>query len=233
MILRVNQGYSGRTHVTNHNSDWRNCKYTAPLQMDMLQEITISNVIGKYANPFITIAKGFGSYQILKYRYVKIPVQMGVTEEITRFKVIGQATNQFIHVAEDFIQYPVLECGYVAIPVQMDVTEEITRSKVIGMPINPFACIAEDFVLFIRRYSDYFTVSTRSVATQAEQYLCGLMQSDKRNMERMEEVVPDSNEQSFQNFISNSPWDACAILQHICRDADSLFGGDPDICRNH
>jgi SRSO17 transposase len=112
----------------------------------------------------------------------------------------------------------------------MAITQEITRSKVIGQSINPFISIAEDFVSFIGRYSDYFTVSTRSVTTQAEQYLCGLMQSDKRNMERMAEVVPDSDEQSFQNFISNSPWSARAILNQIGIDADSLFGGDPDTC---
>jgi hypothetical protein len=198
--------------------------------MVMPQEITISNVIGQAANPFICITDGFGSYQVLKYRYVRIPVQMDVTEEITRSKVIGQATNPFIHVAEDFIPYLVLECRYVAIPVQMDVTEEITGSNVIGQPINPFISIAEDFVSFIGRYSDYFTVNTRSVAATAEQYLHGLMQSDKRNMERMAEVVPDSDEQSFQNFISNSSWDARAILNQIGMGADSLFGGDPDIC---
>ena len=115
----MNQGYSERIHVTNHNSEWRGCIYIPPSQMTIIPEIT--------------------------------------------------------------------------------------RSKVIGQSINPFISIAEDFVSFIGRYSDYFTVTTRSVAETAEQYLCGLMQSDKRNMERMAEVVPDSDEQSFQNFISNSP----------------------------
>ena len=90
-------------------------------------------------------------------------------------------------------------CTY-TVPLQMVITQEITRSKVIGQPINPFIGIAEDFVCFIGRYSDYFTVSTRSVATQAEHYFCGLMQSDKRNMEQMAEVVPDSDEQSFQKL---------------------------------
>jgi SRSO17 transposase len=155
---------------------------------------------------------------------------MAITPEITISKVIGQATNPYIHVAEDFMSYQGLEDRYAIIPVQMDVTPEITRYNVIGQHSNPFVGIADDFVSFIGRYSDYFTVSTRSVATQAEQYLYGLMQSDKRNMERMAEVVPDSDEQSFQNFISNSPWNARAILNRIGIDADSLFGGDPDTC---
>jgi len=144
MIPKMNRGYSERIHVTNHNSEWRDC-------------------------------------------ICVVPSQMAITPEITRYKVIGQ-------------------------------------------PINPFISIAEDFVSFIGRYSDYFTVSTRSVATTAGQYLCGLMQSDKRNMERMVEAVPDSDEQSLQNFISNSPWDARAILNQVGIDADSLFGGDLDTC---
>jgi SRSO17 transposase len=155
---------------------------------------------------------------------------MVITQEITISNVIGQAPNPFIRVADVFMPYQVVAYRYVKIPVHADVTEEITISDVIGLPINPFVGIAEDFVSFTGRYSDYFTVSTRSVATQAEQYLCGLMQSDKRNMERMAEVVPDSDEQSFQNFISNSPWDPRAILNQIGMDVDSLFGGDPDTC---
>jgi len=50
-------------------------------------------------------------------------------------------------------------------------------------------------------------------------------------MERMVEVVPDSDEHSFQNFISNSPWHAYAILNRIGISADSLFGGDPNTGR--
>ena len=144
-----------------------------------------------------------------------IPSQMAITPEITISKVIGQATNPFIHVAEDFVSYHRLECRYAITPVQMDVAPEITRHNVIDQHSNPFIDIAEDFASFIGRYSDYFMVRTRYVATQAEQYLYGLMQSDKRNMERMAEVVPDSDEQSFQNFISNYPWNARAILNRV------------------
>ena len=107
---------------------------------------------------------------------------------------------------------------------------EILRSKEIGQATNPLIVIADYFVSFIGRYHDHFKVSTRLVVTQAEQYLCGLMQSDKRNMERMAEVVPDSNEQSFQNFISNSQWSSSATLDHIGIDAYSLFGDDPETC---
>jgi len=117
-----------------------------------------------------------------------------------------------------------------AAPVDITKIPEITRSKEIGQATNPFIGIADDFVYFIGRYHDHFTVRTGSVATQAEQYLCGLMQSDNMNMERMAEVVPDSNEQSFQNFISNSQWSSSATLDQISIDADSLFGDDLETC---
>ena len=180
MISKMNPGYLERIHLTNHNPEWRNCRYVTPLQMV-------------------------------------------ITPEIARYKSVREATNPFIRVSEDFVLYQVLEYRYVKIPVHRDVTEEITRSKVIGTPINPFISIAEDFVSFIGRYRNYFIVTTRSVAKQAEQYLCGLMQSEKRNMERMAEVVPDSDEQSFQNFISNSPWSARAILNQVGIDERFTF----------
>ena len=72
-------------------------------------------------------------------------------------------------------------CTYI-VPSQMVITPEITISKVIGQPTNPFVGIADDFVLFIRRYSDYFTISTKSVAATVEQYLHGLVQSNKRTL---------------------------------------------------
>jgi SRSO17 transposase len=34
-------------------------------------------------------------------------------------------------------------------------------------------------------------------------------------MERMEQAVPDTNEQALQHFISNSPWDAEAVMRQV------------------
>lgn len=49
-------------------------------------------------------------------------------------------------------------------------------------------------------------------------------------MERMIEVVPDSDWQSMQNFISISPWDAFSLMDQIATDANALIGGDADTC---
>jgi SRSO17 transposase len=56
------------------------------------------------------------------------------------------------------------------------------------------------------------------------------MRAKKRNMERMAEAVPDSDDQALQHFISNSPWDESALLDQIAMDVDSILGGDADSC---
>jgi SRSO17 transposase len=90
--------------------------------------------------------------------------------------------------------------------------------------------VANDFLVFHDRYHQFFQVHKKSVAYQSQQYLCGLMQAVKKNMERMTEVVPDSNWQSIQNFISHSPWDSGALLDQIAIDANALIGGNADSC---
>jgi SRSO17 transposase len=90
--------------------------------------------------------------------------------------------------------------------------------------------IAKQFVIFIERYSNKFVTRTGSVAVQAKQYLCGLMQANTKNMERMAEVVPDTDEQVLQHFLTNSPWDSRGVLNQIAHDVDTLFGDSPDTC---
>jgi SRSO17 transposase len=49
-------------------------------------------------------------------------------------------------------------------------------------------------------------------------------------MERMAEVVPDSDDQSLQHFLTHSSWDENAVVDQIAHDADQLIGGQPDSC---
>jgi SRSO17 transposase len=56
------------------------------------------------------------------------------------------------------------------------------------------------------------------------------MQADNKNMERMVEVVPDSDWQSLQNFLSYSPWSGKGLLDQLARDANHLIGGNADSC---
>lgn len=54
------------------------------------------------------------------------------------------------------------------------------------------------------------------------------MQADRKNMQRMEEIVPESNEQALQHFLSNSPWDHRAVLDQVALDVDAELGGGDD-----
>ena len=42
-------------------------------------------------------------------------------------------------------------------------------------------------------------------------------------MERMAERVPDTDEQSLQHFLSNSPWDERPVVDQVAQNADAIF----------
>lgn len=90
--------------------------------------------------------------------------------------------------------------------------------------------LADEFIAFHEQYHNLFRLKTKTVSLQAQQYLCGLMQASKKNMERIVEAVPDSDWQSLQNFISYSPWDATSLMTQIAADVNALIGGDRDSC---
>jgi len=50
------------------------------------------------------------------------------------------------------------------------------------------------------------------------------MQARRKNMERMAEVVPESDEQSLQHFISNVQWDTQAVMNQVAHNASELLG---------
>jgi SRSO17 transposase len=54
-----------------------------------------------------------------------------------------------------------------------------------------------------------------------------LAQAERKNMERMAESVPDTDEQALHHFLSNSPWDADGVVGHVAERAnDVLEKGD-------
>jgi len=56
------------------------------------------------------------------------------------------------------------------------------------------------------------------------------MQAQKKNMERMVEVVDGSEYQSLHHFVSESTWDANAVLDQVALQADAALGGCVDSC---
>jgi SRSO17 transposase len=86
------------------------------------------------------------------------------------------------------------------------------------------------FQNFSKRFATHFQRWTRSALPQAQKYLQGLMQAGRKNIERMEEVVPDSDYDSLQHFVSDSEWDARAVLDQVAVEADRHLGGAADSC---
>jgi SRSO17 transposase len=54
------------------------------------------------------------------------------------------------------------------------------------------------------------------------------VQAVRKNIERMTEVVTDSDYQSLQHFVTHSPWDSRPVMDQVAMDADRLLGGSPD-----
>jgi len=88
--------------------------------------------------------------------------------------------------------------------------------------------IATYFVYFIESYAHHFEHPTGSSFSQAQTYLCGLIQAEKKNIERMIEVVPESEYESEQHFISNSPWSYRSVLDQVAQDSHKVMENDQD-----
>jgi len=81
---------------------------------------------------------------------------------------------------------------------------------------------------FHARFHPFFITRTRDAFEVAGLYLRGLIQSEKRNMERMAEVVPGADDQAYGHFMTVSPWSATALSDQIVHDADEALGGSED-----
>lgn len=80
---------------------------------------------------------------------------------------------------------------------------------------------------FVVNFSGFFKTRSSFNDHNARCYLAGLMQGrhGAKNIERMEEIVPDFNYEDIQNFITDSPWDFRPLMDEIALQADGLLGG--------
>jgi SRSO17 transposase len=78
-------------------------------------------------------------------------------------------------------------------------------------------------------FSPFFKSYRHNVSDRAAQYIQGLMQeSPRKNCERMAEVVPQSDDQALQQFISDSKWDADAVMDAVALRAAEVLGNGPE-----
>jgi SRSO17 transposase len=81
---------------------------------------------------------------------------------------------------------------------------------------------------FHSRFHTHFQGRTRSVVVATGEYLKGLMQAERKNMERMEETVKDGDEQRLQHMLTSSAWDHRAVLDQVAMEADARLGGSAE-----
>lgn len=81
---------------------------------------------------------------------------------------------------------------------------------------------------FCGRFGGHFRQRTRTVETAAQQYGQGLIQTETKNMERMEEVVPEADHQVLQHMLSESAWSERAVLDQVAQEASQRLGNDED-----
>ena len=90
------------------------------------------------------------------------------------------------------------------------------------------AGIGQRFLDFCDRFGGHFRQRTRTVETAARHYVRGLLQAETKNMERMEEAIPDADHQALQHMLSESAWSERAVLDHVAQEANRLLGGHAD-----
>jgi SRSO17 transposase len=85
--------------------------------------------------------------------------------------------------------------------------------------------LSQELATFILEYQDVLKSKTYRYTAKAHQYLCGLFQAEKRNIEKICEKVVDSEMQNLNHFISESPWEWEPVIARIGEDTSRLFAG--------
>jgi SRSO17 transposase len=86
--------------------------------------------------------------------------------------------------------------------------------------------IAQRFIDFHHRYKGHFDNKTKSVFASASNYLKGLVQASRKNMERMEEHVVGADDQALQYMLTEAKWSSKAVMDQVAQDANQLLGGN-------
>lgn len=75
-------------------------------------------------------------------------------------------------------------------------------------------------------FEHHFIVRGHDVTQHARDYLSGLLGTQRRkNLERIEADVAQSNYQGMQQFVSDSPWDHRAVMRQVAEVAEAELGG--------
>lgn len=86
--------------------------------------------------------------------------------------------------------------------------------------------MARRFVDCCAMFEHHFIVRGHDVIRHAQHYLSGLLGTQRRkNIERIEADVAESDYQGMQQFLSDSPWDHAAVMRQVGEEAEEVLGG--------
>jgi hypothetical protein len=85
---------------------------------------------------------------------------------------------------------------------------------------------------FGKDFDCLFPSGNHNVARTVQQYLCGLIQAEKRNMERKADSVPYSDDQVLQNFPTHSSWGIASSARSNLRLSRSRCRRSPECFRS-
>lgn len=89
--------------------------------------------------------------------------------------------------------------------------------------------MARRFIGCCEMFEHHFIVRGHDVIRHARHYLSGLLGTQRRkNIERIEADVAESDYEGMQQFLSNSPWDHKAVMHQVAEEAESTLGGAAD-----
>jgi SRSO17 transposase len=78
-------------------------------------------------------------------------------------------------------------------------------------------------------FEHHFIVRGHDQSHHARHYLSGLLGTQRRkNLERIEADVAESDYEGLQQFISNSPWDHAQVMRQVAGRAEAVLGGTAD-----
>ena len=83
------------------------------------------------------------------------------------------------------------------------------------------------FERFHQRFAHHFATTTRTMSQEAKHYSHGQLTCKKKgNLWEFEKTVPESESQSMQHFISNSPWEDDPLLDDVSQAVMNRIGDE-------
>jgi SRSO17 transposase len=109
-----------------------------------------------------------------------------------------------------------------------EVPSEALKNSAADAGVGLLAGIGQRFLDFCERFGGHFRQRRRTVEISVRHYIRGLLQAEPKNMERMEEAIPEADHQALHHMLSESAWSERPVLDQVAQEANRLLGGHAD-----